>query len=79
MLNHSGLMTTKESTKRQESTKKRIHQRTIKLAAVFCLDFDNGSEVYINGKINNDIDINGIDLDRYNIKIKEGKIYLIDK
>ena len=46
MLNHSGLMTTKESTKRQESTKKRIHQRTIKLAAVFCLDFDNECHAY---------------------------------
>lgn len=42
-------------------------------------NYDNGSEVYINGKKNNDIDINGINLDRYNIKIKEGKIYLIDK
>ena len=41
-------------------------------------NYDNGSEVYINGKKNNDIDINGINLDRYNIKIKEGKIYLID-
>lgn len=42
-------------------------------------NYDNGSEVYINGKKNNDIDINGINLDKYNIKIKEGKIYLIDK
>ena len=42
-------------------------------------NYDNGSEVYINGKKNNDIDINGINLDKYNIKIKEGKIYLMDK
>lgn len=42
-------------------------------------NYDNGSEVYINGKKTDDIDINGINLDRYNIKIKEGKIYLIDK
>lgn len=42
-------------------------------------NYANGSEVYLNGKKNNDVDINGIDLDRYNIKIKEGKIYLIDK
>lgn len=42
-------------------------------------NYDNGSDVYINGKKNNDIDINGINLDKYNIKIKEGKIYLIDK
>lgn len=41
-------------------------------------NYDNGSEVYINGKKTDDIDINGIDLDKYNIKIKEGKIYLID-
>ena len=32
-------------------------------------NYDNGSDVYING----------INLDKYNIKIKEGKIYLIDK
>ncbi len=42
-------------------------------------NYDNGSEVYINGKKNNDIDINDIDISKYNIKIKEGKIYLIDK
>ena len=42
-------------------------------------NYDNGSEVYINGKKTDDIDINGIDLDKYNIKIKEGKIYLIDE
>lgn len=42
-------------------------------------NYDNGSEVYINGKKTDDIDINGIDLDKYNIRIREGKIYLIDK
>ena len=42
-------------------------------------NYDNGSEVYINGKKNNDIDINNIDISKYNIKIKEGEIYLIDK
>lgn len=42
-------------------------------------NYDNGSEVYINGKKTDGIDINGIDLDKYNIKIKEGKIYLIDE
>lgn len=42
-------------------------------------NYDNDSEVYINGKKNNDIDINDIDISKYNIKIKEGKIYLIDK
>lgn len=42
-------------------------------------NYDNGSEVYINGKKNIDIDINDIDISKYNIKIKEGKIYLIDK
>ena len=42
-------------------------------------NYDNGSEVYINGKKNNDIDINDIDISKYNIKIKEGNIYLIDK
>lgn len=36
-------------------------------------NYDNGSEVYINGKKNNDIDINDIDISKYNIKIKEGK------
>ena len=42
-------------------------------------NYDNSSEVYINGKKTDDIDINGIDLDKYNIKIKKGKIYLIDE
>lgn len=42
-------------------------------------NYDNGSEVYINDKKNNDIDINDIDISKYNIKIKEGKIYIIDK
>lgn len=42
-------------------------------------NYDNGSEVYINGKKTVGININGIDLDKYNIKIKEGKIYLIDE
>ena len=41
--------------------------------------YDSGSEVYINGKQNNDIDINGINLDKYNIKTKNGKIYLIER
>lgn len=36
-------------------------------------NYDNGSEVCINGKKNNDIDINDIDISKYNIKIKEGK------
>lgn len=36
-------------------------------------NYDNGSEIYINGKKNNDIDINDIDISKYNIKIKEGK------
>ena len=61
---------------RNEKSPYEIHEE---LESEAIENYDNGSEVYINGKKNSDIDINGINLDKYNIKIKEGKIYLIDK
>lgn len=62
-----------------EWNEKSLYEIQAELESEAIENYDNGSEVYINGKKTDGIDINGIDLDKYNIKIKEGKIYLIDE
>lgn len=39
--------------------------------------YEDGSEVYINGKREEDVDLNGVNLDKYTIRIEKNKVYLI--